>query len=255
MSEGGVGTCPQVFVVDSQASYINMPTERKPRWTSQLQKFLLLLVGLAMLGIIVEGFLIYNLYQKTKEFPLSSPQHLYQNLSNPKAQSQVGYRGDSNEIPSVQTQTQQRAFAHLLGPSNSIGEGDVVQWVEEGDAVTQNMKYDKGRLIVEREGYYYLYSKVQMNAGEECVLIQHKVMKKTKAYDHPLELMQSKSHRCSTSRPIRLTSSEPEDLWNSYLAGIFQLHVGDEIYVTLKNIQKIRPGPSENFMGAFMVSP
>lgn len=62
-----MGTCPQVFVVDSQASYINsMPPERKPRWASQLQKYLLLLVGLAMLGLIVEGFLIYNLYQKTK---------------------------------------------------------------------------------------------------------------------------------------------------------------------------------------------
>lgn len=65
MSEGGVGACPQVFVVDSQASYLKMPPERKPRG-SQLQKLLLLLVGLAMLGIIVEGFLIYRLFQKTE---------------------------------------------------------------------------------------------------------------------------------------------------------------------------------------------
>lgn len=66
MAEGGAGACPQVFVVDSQASYIKMPPERKPSWGSQLQKFLLLLVGLAMLGIIVEGFLIYKLYQRTE---------------------------------------------------------------------------------------------------------------------------------------------------------------------------------------------
>lgn len=46
-----------------------------------------------------------------------------------------------------------------------------------------------------------------------------------------------------------------EDWWNSYLAGIFQLQVGDKIYVTLKNITKIHGGSTLNFMGAFMVYP
>ncbi len=66
MAEGGVGACPQVFVVDSQANYISVPGEKKPRWARGNQKFLLLLLGLTMLGLVVEGCLIYNLYKKTQ---------------------------------------------------------------------------------------------------------------------------------------------------------------------------------------------
>ncbi|XP_063331501.1 tumor necrosis factor ligand superfamily member 14-like [Pelmatolapia mariae] len=248
MSEGGVGACPQVFVVDSQASYIKMPPERKPRWGSQLQKFLLLLVGLAMLGIIVEGFLIYKLYQRTEEFSLFNLG--LKNQSNPKPESLVGQLRDEKI-----SGDERRPFAHLLGSNSPGGENDVVQWAKEGEAVTQDMKYEKGRLTVEKEGYYYIYSKVIMNAVEECSLSQHKVMKETKAYDKPIELMQSKSIHCSTSKPHSKLPETSEDLWNSYLAGIFPLQVGDEIYVTLRNITKIHGGSTLNFMGAFMVSP
>lgn len=66
MAEAGVGTCPQVFVVDSQANYISMPGKPKQRWKRLSHRFLLLLVGLAMMGLIVQGYLIYNLYQKTE---------------------------------------------------------------------------------------------------------------------------------------------------------------------------------------------
>lgn len=54
------------------------------------------------------------------------------------------------------------------------------------------MGYNNGRLLVEKDGHYYLYCKVTLNAAEECSLIQHKVMKVTKAYDNAIELMKSK---------------------------------------------------------------
>lgn len=79
-----------------------------------------------------------------------------------------------------------------LGSNHPIDENNVVLWVEEGEAITRNMTYEKGRLIVEQEGYYYLYSKVQLNAAEDCKLIQHKVMKDTSAYGKPIDLMKSK---------------------------------------------------------------
>lgn len=66
MAERGVGACPQVFVVDSQANYTSVPGGKKPRWARAGQKFLLLLVGLTVLGLVVEGYLIYNLYKKTE---------------------------------------------------------------------------------------------------------------------------------------------------------------------------------------------
>lgn len=71
MAEDGVGTSPHVFVVDSQANYITMPDEKKSWQARPGQKFLLLLGVLAATALIIQGYLIYNLYQKTEVSPLS----------------------------------------------------------------------------------------------------------------------------------------------------------------------------------------
>uniref|UniRef100_A0AAQ6INN7 THD domain-containing protein n=1 Tax=Anabas testudineus TaxID=64144 RepID=A0AAQ6INN7_ANATE len=242
MAEGGAGTSTQVFVVDSQATYVSVPSEKKKRWARVSQKLLLLLVGLALLGLVVEGYFILSLYKKTE---------------GGLTMTRVGYK-ESNEIPIVQQhqeQTPQRPFAHLMGSDRPVDENNVVQWVNEGgEAITHNMSYDKGRLIVEKEGYYYLYSKVQLNAADDCQLIQHKVMKNTSAYGQAIELMKSKSFRCKTQKPSGPRASGGEDLWNSFLAGIFHLQSGDKIFVSLENI-RVRPGLAYNFMGAFMIFP
>lgn len=65
--------------------------------------------------------------------------------------------------------------------------------------------------------------------------------------------MFSSSLRCRSQKSSNTKSSEAEDLWNSFLAGIFHLQVGDQIFVTLENIQKMRTGLTDNFMGAFML--
>lgn len=85
-------------------------------------------------------------------------------------------------------------ISHLNpGSGSPAGVNNVVQWQhKDGEASTSNMGYNNGRLLVKRAGHYYLYSKVTINAAEECSLIQHKVMKDTKAYDKPIELMKSK---------------------------------------------------------------
>ncbi|XP_038569932.1 tumor necrosis factor ligand superfamily member 14-like [Micropterus salmoides] len=266
MAEGGEGTCPKVFVVDSQANYISMPSRRESKWARAGQKYLFLLVGLAMLGLVVEGCLIYNLYKKTQAFPLSGSHLLCQNSSNPKTSdgtimSQVGHK-ESNEIPTVRThqeQIQQRPFAQLLGSSHPMDEQNVVQWVHEGgETITRNMDYNNGRLLVQKDGYYYLYSKVTLeisNTAMECSVFQHKVMKKTEAYGNPIELMRSKRVSCGTQRPSSSKPSSVENLWNSFLAGIFHLQKGDKIFVRLDNIKKMHEGSTDNLMGAFMIFP
>ncbi|XP_028999879.1 tumor necrosis factor ligand superfamily member 14-like [Betta splendens] len=266
MAEGGVGTGPQVFVVDSQAACVSMPAERKPSWARVSHKCLLLLVGLAVLGLVVEGVFIYNLYKRTELAFLSCGSHPpCHNLSNPEKQqgtimTQVGVK-DSNEIPLVQPhkETQQRPFAHLIGSSGFIGKANVVQWISEGgEAITNNMNYSNGTLIIEREGYYYLYSKIQIHA-KDCVVNQHKVMKDTRAYGIPIELMKSKRNCCKTqSQKSKETSPKPsevDDIWNSFLAGIFHLQRGDKIFVSLENEHSFLPGNAYTFMGAFMISP
>ncbi|KAG7485625.1 hypothetical protein JOB18_014734 [Solea senegalensis] len=261
MAEGDVGVCPQVFVVDSHPDFVSMPRKRDPLWGRVGQKFLLLLVALTMLGLVLQGFFIYVLHKKTEA--LSDSHHFYLNWSNPKTSgqqianlmSQVGSK-EINEIAIVRPQQiQERPFAHLMGSNSPVGENNVVQWIHNsGDAVTHNMGYDKGQLLVEKDGYYYLYSKVQLNAAVECSLILHKVMKNTSAYGESLELMRSKSFRCRHPKPTSKTSAG-ENMWNSFLAGIFHLQSGDKIFVTLENIQRMRPGPADNFMGAFMIFP
>ncbi|XP_034752303.1 tumor necrosis factor ligand superfamily member 10-like isoform X1 [Etheostoma cragini] len=297
MAEGSVGTCPQVFVVDSQANYVTVHSGKKPRWARVGQRFLFLMVGLALFGLVVEGCFIYSLYKKTQEFSLCKSHPLCHNMSNSQTSgqqvsvgvqftylwplcrhcraavcvgvfsfflfqggtmSQVGPK-ESNEIPTVRPhleQVQQRPFAQLIGSNNPIGANNVVQWEHKvGETITYNMGYENGQLLVEKDGYYYLYSKVTLNAVEECLLIEHMVMKNTSAYDKSIELMHSKSLRCRTPKPSTAKASQGDDLWNSFLAGIFHLRSGDKIFVMLKNIHKLLPGPAENLMGAFMIFP
>ncbi|XP_022611368.1 tumor necrosis factor ligand superfamily member 14-like [Seriola dumerili] len=259
MAEGGIATSPQVFVVDSHLNYVSVPSKKRPRWARVGQRFLPLLVGLTVFGLVVQGFLIYNLYKKTESFALYDSHPRYLNLSSPKTSGQLGGaimpQVGSKERPHPE-QIQQRPFAHLMGSDYPAGENNVVQWMHEGgEAIIRNMSYNKGRLLVEKEGYYYLYSKVQLNTGEECSLIQHRVMKDTNAYGESIELMKSKSLRCRTQKSSSAKASDGEDLWNSFLAGIFHLQEGDQIFVTLENIQKMRTGNTDNFMGAFMISP
>ncbi|XP_070406125.1 tumor necrosis factor ligand superfamily member 14 [Nothobranchius furzeri] len=236
MSEVRAGAPPQVFVVDSQASYISMPTGKKQKWVIDGQKCFLLLLGLIVLGLFIEGFLIYKGHEKTE------------------SSRQVGSKVESNEIPAIPTSEQQRPFAHLLVSSNQTGLGNVVQWADVGEAKIQKMKYERGRLIVEQGGYYYLYSKVELNAGKECEVIFHRVMKETNAYGEPIELMKSKSNRCWRNKPHKSDDSEGEDLRNSFLAGIHRLEEEDNIFFVVDKIEKLNLGPYESFMGAFLVS-
>ncbi|XP_041838167.1 tumor necrosis factor ligand superfamily member 14 [Melanotaenia boesemani] len=260
MSQGGADTCPQVFVVDSQVSHIAIPSVRKSRWAKDGWKFILLLVGFSMLGMITEGVLIYNLYKKTEVFNLCGTHPLCHNLSNASPlgknedgtiSKQVGSK-EHNWIPSLQTQTRRRPFAHLFGSIHVSGKDNVVLWENAGESVIQNMTHDKGLLIVQQPGYYYLYSKLQLEFVRNCSLTEHKVMRNTSAYGKPMELMKSKNNHCgNTNGP----SKERKDLLSSFLAGIFELQQGDRIFVTLDKIQSMRLGRNENFIGAFMISP
>lgn len=81
----------------------------------------------------------------------------------------------------------------IKGSNTPVGANKVVQWIDKGgETFTHKMGYNNGSLLVEMEGHYYLYSKLTLHAADECSLIQHRVMKVTKAYGHAIELMQSK---------------------------------------------------------------
>lgn len=96
-------------------------------------------------------------------------------------------------IPGLPGDAISGALAFAIGSTNPVGENNVVQWEHKyGEAFTNHMVYNNGQLLVQMDGHYYLFSKVTLNAAQECSLIQHRVMKITKAYDQAIELMKSK---------------------------------------------------------------
>lgn len=104
----------------------------------------------------------------------------------------------------------------IPGSNNPKGPNNVVQWEHKnGETITYKMGYENGRLLVEKDGYYYLYSKVTLDAAEECLLIQHMVMKDTTAYDESIELMKSKR---LVSVPLLLSFVEAHVLTSAYMA-------------------------------------
>ncbi|CAG06090.1 unnamed protein product [Tetraodon nigroviridis] len=169
--------------------------------------------------------------------------------------SQVGSK--DHNVSTVKVSVEQilkRPFAQLIGSNGPVRKDNVVEWEHTGgEASTSRMNYSRGRLQVQEEGYYYLFSKLTFNASEQCKLVQHKVMKVTRAYGKPIELMRSKSSRCTKTTSTSKSSPE-EDLRNSFLAGIFHLQRRDEIYVTLEDIQKLHRGVIDNLLGAFMIA-
>ncbi|KAK5602712.1 hypothetical protein CRENBAI_002491 [Crenichthys baileyi] len=257
MSEGGAAPPPQVFVVDSQASYISMPRGKKSTWARVGQKFLLFLLGLSMLLIFVEGYLIYILYQRTEALFRCGSNPLCHNLSHPltsenqdgRVSSQIGAK-ESNEIHPLWTQ--KRPFAHLLGAENPVGDDNVVLWNSLAQQDRKNIGYNNSRLIIKQEGFYYVYSKVEIDVSQETKPIFHRIMRNPSGYGKPIELLKSTSNCCLHKGSA---NSGAEDIRSSFLAGIFHLQQDDQIFVTLSKIGKLSPGANENSLGAFMIDP
>ncbi|XP_052384404.1 tumor necrosis factor ligand superfamily member 14-like [Oncorhynchus keta] len=251
MAEGHAGQYPQVFVVDSQASYTPLPSRRHFRWGGIGPRALQLLVGLALVGIVMEAGFIVHLYNRTG----AKTHYLFQSGS---AQGLTGSE-ETNEILVKPTrwkfppEIQQKPSAHLIGSSLSVGEDSVVQWESDKglSAFTDQMDYKDGRLVAQRKGHYYVYSKVHF--VEDCFLFKHKVMRITEGYKNkPLVLMKANRFHCPSqdSRPKKISH---QNLLNSYLGGVFRLLPGDIIYVTVDNGTLLRLGAEDNFMGAFMI--
>ncbi|CAL8330736.1 unnamed protein product [Lota lota] len=233
MSVAGSDTLPQLFVVDSQAPYVHLPSGRRSRKPSTIQILLLLLVVLALLGVFVEGVFIYYLYSKTQVGT---------------TMSQIGDKENTDNLPTAmgdQPKTQQKPSAHLSGSTN-LTEG-IIQWnnINSTATFTYQMDYKNGHLMVPKKGFYFLYSKVYLDLSEGCTSFQlMKFMKRTAAYNKPIELIRSKRFSCPDNG--RSTVME------TFLCGIFHLMPKDKVYVTLEN-KAMKQQNIESFMGAFML--
>ncbi|XP_036409491.1 tumor necrosis factor ligand superfamily member 14-like [Megalops cyprinoides] len=237
-AEGGV-IYPPVFVVDGQAGY-PLPPRPPPRRRSTVQWLLFLLVSLALCGMAVEACFIYHLYS-SRNIPGGSgtPQRSFQDRNE-----------ETTAPPTRRTITAvkpSKPAAHLTaGPLHPRSDG-VLQWTQDGYSFTHQMQYREGALVVEEEGYYFIYSKVFFTEPE-CTSFTHAVLWSTPRYlGGDTELMQSRRFHCRSQWRSR-------NLLNSYLGGVYHLSKGDSIYVKAQNhTQIIRHSSSDNFFGAYMI--
>ncbi|XP_072319717.1 tumor necrosis factor ligand superfamily member 14-like [Eucyclogobius newberryi] len=255
------GSCPQVFVVDQPTIRTQLPIRQKPLWKRARKSLHLPLLGLLMLGLVLEGIFIYRIHKSTEVLFKFHPQ--LQNPSSPippdgKKSGQLGAL-ETNEVPIGTLHPQEntgRPMAHLQGilivivGSNTMDVEGVVQWVK-GEGFADHMDFNSSGLVIKASGFYYLYSKVHFQETEDCVMVNHRVTKNTTEYGRPIDLMKSKSLHCRNERPNQKNLKQDTDLWNSFLAGVFKLETGDHIFVTLD--KGLYPGPADNFFGAFKI--
>uniref|UniRef100_A0A3P9DU77 THD domain-containing protein n=1 Tax=Maylandia zebra TaxID=106582 RepID=A0A3P9DU77_9CICH len=132
--------------------------------------------------------------------------------------------------------------------SGSVQENEVMLWHINNLTVLSGMAYKDGRLEVQEEGFYYVYSKVCFSDhglwNQSPDFFHHFVMKSAHLHGNHYTLMQSQ-------KELRVNSS---DLNNSFLGGLFHLHKGDGIFVRIRtNLNILQYNVSEHFFGAFMM--
>ncbi|KAL7883718.1 hypothetical protein SRHO_G00013760 [Serrasalmus rhombeus] len=215
---------PSVFVVDSRAGIPPLPPkpgqmQAQRRRNRMTQTMLYLLVSMALFGIVVEACFIYHLY-KTKQ-----SSELPQNEKTPNADARKGEQVmDHPTVPPKRTrpplfQKPLKPLAHLTAGSERPSADGVMPW--RGEPELHKLEYKENKLVVEKEGYYYIYSKLCFDADD--ISFYHMMVMTTPRYmgPSPIELLRNRYHGDHT-KPLKNVGS----IQNSYLGGMFHLLKG-----------------------------
>ncbi|XP_071329133.1 tumor necrosis factor ligand superfamily member 14-like [Trachinotus anak] len=181
------------------------------------QKLLLMLVSLVLCGISIEAYFI---------------SHFYRAVSELTSNDTSGRDGPSVVLPS-------KSLAHLKAGPDVVHERQILHWSD--DTLLRDMGYRQGRLVVQTEGLYFVYSKVSFMKGR---MFRHCLMLTSPHHGAAVTLLQS-----WTSSP----SSPKQDLSNSYLGGVFHLCKGCSVFVKVSNASNILQEGTHSFFGAFMI--
>ncbi|XP_042249053.1 tumor necrosis factor ligand superfamily member 14-like [Thunnus maccoyii] len=229
MAEGGH---PSVYVVDSHATFPPVPPRLSQgrRRAGVGQTLLFILMSVALCGMTIEACLIYRLYQ-TESVTSASVSKIIaeQNATAAKLHSPV-------ISPS-------KPVAHLTDGQDVVHAKDIMAWSTDADPLLYKIDYKDRSLVIQKEGYYYVYSKVSFTDKDK---FHHRVDLRTEKFT-------GKSINLLKSRKYSNHFKHPEQS-NSYLGGVFHLSKGDAIFVKVSNTSKIvRQDPSENVFGAYMI--
>ncbi|KAM7371766.1 hypothetical protein PAMP_008976 [Pampus punctatissimus] len=207
------GTYPSVYVVDTHT--IRPPVLPKlsqgRRCAGRAQTLLFLLVSVALCGMTIEACLIYSLYQTEPVTSASASSSKI--IAEQAVTSPVKWR--KPVLPS-------KPVAHLTDGQDVVHGERIMSWSKDADPLLYEMDYKDRSLIIQKEGYYYVYSKVFFMDND---LFHHFVDLRTEKYiGKSINLLQSRQYSNCKKNECNKRS-------NSYLGGVFHLEKGDAIFV------------------------
>ncbi|XP_029996196.1 tumor necrosis factor ligand superfamily member 14-like isoform X2 [Sphaeramia orbicularis] len=220
-----------VYLVDDHLTHPpQTPTVKVKQRCSGLELVLLFLVSLVLCGMIIQAFFIYRLYQPESTNSGSSSK-LIGGEDEPMAK-----KWDRLIDPPS------KPAAHLTDGLDVVLGSEILTWSLNGDPLLYKLDYSDGSLIIQTEGYYYVYSKVTFL---DKSTFHHSVHRKTKLYTgKSIVLLESRMY---SSRSGNIQS-------NSYLGGVFHLYKDDALFVKVSNtLQVVRHKHYENVFGAYMI--
>lgn len=120
-----------------------------------------------------------------------------------------------------------------------------MRWSENAPLLYE-MSYNNGSLVIQKEGYYHVYSKVSFR---DTGVFHHTICRRTQLYTKGKDFPLLTSRKYSDK-----TSATQEASSNSYLGGVFHLKVDDNVFVRVSNTAKLLlHEPYEHIFGAYML--
>ncbi|KAF3700067.1 Tumor necrosis factor ligand superfamily member 6 CD95 ligand [Channa argus] len=230
MDEGGY---PSVYVVDCHASRPPLPPKlnTRPRHAGAAQTLLYLLVILALCGMVIEACFIYRLYQSESE----TSESLLKLIGDQVVTTPTTPSHPSDVSPS-------KPVAHLTDGQDAHHDKQIMAWSMIAEPLLYEMDYKDRHLVIQKEGYYYVYSKVNFFDTDH---FHHSINVKTERYSgESIPLLQSRKYSKGSNKMQS----------NSFLGGVFHLFKDDAIFVKVSDTSKIvRYKSFENIFGAYMI--
>uniref|UniRef100_A0A3Q2PJZ7 TNF superfamily member 14 n=1 Tax=Fundulus heteroclitus TaxID=8078 RepID=A0A3Q2PJZ7_FUNHE len=264
---GGMGRSdiPSVYVVDSHGTRPALPPRpgREKKQSEAAQYLLFVLVILALFGLIIEACFIYQLHNSKNADSASVSKRIggmsQQFLPPNNEGSLVILFGPKNNMSLYHTASPTPAteklcddgicpskpVAHLTDGQDVHLDPHVMSWSTIAEPLLYGMTYEDPKLIIQKEGYYYIYSKVHFS---DIGSFHHSVTVQTERYAGGVITL-LKSRRYSSKN-----EKGSHNLSNSFLGGVFHLYKNDAICVNTSSTKHIiRNKAYENVFGAYMI--
>ncbi|XP_044033550.1 tumor necrosis factor ligand superfamily member 14-like [Siniperca chuatsi] len=185
-----------------------------------------LMLGMVLCGMAIEAYFIYRLY-KPASATSGSKLIAGEDVTSPTERPSL--------VPS-------KPVAHLTDGEDVVHGTQIMAWSMDADPLLYEMDYKDQSLVIQKEGFYYVYSKVSFL---DTNVFHHSVHLKSKLYS-------GKSPPLLESRKYSGGSSNMRS--NSYLGGVFHLYKDDALFVKVSNASKIlRHKSADNVFGAYMI--